>query len=48
MFSPGAIVINFHGAAPSVSQAQLVGEAVGRGIAATLARSDVATQIRTL
>lgn len=48
MFSPGAININFHGSTPTLSQAQMVGEAVGRGIATTLARSDVSTQIRTL
>lgn len=47
-FAPGSIAVNFTGAVPTPEQATMVGQAIGQGIAGTLARTNVTTQIRTI
>lgn len=48
VFEQGAINITFSGITPTQAEALQTGQAVAQGIAATLARSDVTTQIRTI
>jgi phage-related protein len=48
VFSPGAINVNFSGAVPTESEAFSVGQAVGAGIAATIARRGVAVRARAV
>lgn len=48
VFEPGAIQITFSGVVPTEEEAYRTGAAVANGIGATIARSDVATQIRMM
>ncbi|MFI5493566.1 hypothetical protein [Actinoplanes sp. NPDC051859] len=48
VFGRGAISITFEGVVPTRQEALRVGEAVGDGVARTLARRDVATTVRTM
>lgn len=43
---PGAIIMQFHGASPSVAQAAALGEAAGAGVARALARRDINSAVR--
>lgn len=46
VIGPGAIIINFHGAVPTVEEARAVGEAAGAGVADAIARRGVRTAAR--
>lgn len=46
LFGPGSIVVSFNGVVPSHAEAQRTGEAVGTGIANTLAQRNIRTAIR--
>lgn len=48
VFGAGAIQVTFAGVVPTEDEAYRTGKAIGDGVADTLARSDVATQIRTI
>jgi hypothetical protein len=47
-FAAGAISVQFDGAVPTPQQAFAVGQGIGDGIAATLQRRNVRTQVRTI
>lgn len=48
VFSKGAISVTFSGVVPTPEEAYRTGREVGRGVAATLTRSDISTQVRTI
>lgn len=47
-FGPGAINVSFNGAVPTEEEAFTVGQAVGRGIGAVLARRNVRANVRAI
>lgn len=48
VFQPNAIQVNFHGTTPTPAQAFRTGQAVGAGIASSIAQQGIRTNIRTM
>ncbi|MCZ7478876.1 phage tail protein [Micromonospora sp. WMMC273] len=48
VFAKGSITVTFAGVVPTPQEAYQTGREVGRGVAATLSRSNIATQVRTI